>query len=221
VREARAAFDRRLCTGASLNERLVGTWGTASAFSFYPTKNLGALGDAGAVATNDDFLANRLRRLRTYGWKERHVSEEPGMNSRLDSVQAAILRIKLGFLEAENARRIAIAGQYNRFLSDLAQDLILPATLPGYRHVFHQYVIRCESRDALREHLRESGVETGVLYPIPIHQQPAYAGRVVVASELPVTEKAARTLLCLPVHPWLQDVEVEQISEAIRKFFTR
>jgi dTDP-4-amino-4,6-dideoxygalactose transaminase len=205
--------------GASINGRQVGAWGDAAAFSFYPTKNLGALGDGGAVVTNDGALAARLRELRSYGWKERYVSARPGMNTRLDSLQAAVLRVKLRHLKAENARRREFAERYNKSFGDLA--LTLPARLPDYRHVFHQYVIRSSSRDALREHLRKEGVGTGVLYPVPIHQQPGYRGRIETASELPVTERAARELLCLPVHPWLQDEEVQEIACAVRSFFSR
>jgi dTDP-4-amino-4,6-dideoxygalactose transaminase len=205
--------------GASVDGRLVGTWGCAAAFSFYPTKNLGALGDGGAVATNNEALADRLRQLRTYGWKKRHVSEEPGMNSRLDSVQAAVLRVKLAYLEAENARRAAIADIYTRSFDDL--DLILPAAIPGHRHAFHQYVVRSASRDALAEHLCKAGVETTVLYPVPIHQQPAYRGRIGMASELSITQTAAQRLLCLPIHPWLPEPEVEQVTNAVRDFFSR
>jgi dTDP-4-amino-4,6-dideoxygalactose transaminase len=205
--------------GASINGRQVGAWGDAAAFSFYPTKNLGALGDGGAVVTNDGALAARLRELRIYGWKERYVSARPGMNTRLDSLQAAVLRVKLRHLEAENARRREFADRYDKSLGDL--PLTLPARWPNYRHVFHQYVIRSSSRDALREHLREEGVGTAVLYPIPIHRQPAYRGRIETASDLPVTECAARELLCLPVHPWLRDEDVEEIVAAVRSFFSR
>jgi dTDP-3-amino-3,4,6-trideoxy-alpha-D-glucose transaminase len=197
----------------------VGTWGDAAAFSFYPTKNLGGLGAGGAVVTSDGALALRLRELRIYGWKERYVSEQPGMNTRLDSVQAAILRVKLRHLEVENVRRVEIAECYRKAFGDL--DLTLPAPLPIFRHVFHQYVIRTPVRDALREHLRREGVDSGVLYPIPIHQQPGYLGRIETASDLPVTECAARELLCLPVHPWLRDEEVERIAATVRGFFGR
>jgi dTDP-4-amino-4,6-dideoxygalactose transaminase len=205
--------------GASIDGRQLGAWGEAAAFSFYPTKNLGALGDGGAVVTNDEALAARLRELRTYGWKERHVSARPGMNTRLDSLQAAVLRVKLRHLEAENARRRELADRYDRSLGDL--PLNLPARLPEYRHVFHQYVIRSSSRDDLREHLRKEGVGTSVLYPIPIHLQPGYRGRIATASELPVTERAVRELLCLPVHPWLRDEEVDEIACIVRSFFSR
>ncbi len=205
--------------GAMINRQPVGTWGTASTFSFYPTKNLGALGDGGAVVTKDSALANRLQELREYGWRNRYVSEHPGMNSRLDSIQAAILRVKLRHLEEENSRRLEIALRYELALRDL--DLILPATLPGFQHVFHQYVVRTRSREALKQHLHNLGIGCGVLYPVPIHEQPAYRGRVEVVSQLTVTERAAETLLCLPVHPWLSDEQVEEVVGGVRSFFHR
>ena len=141
------------------------------------------------------------------------------MNTRLDTIQAAILRVKLRYLEAENARRRVIAECYDKGLSDL--DLMLPENLTSCGHVYHQYVIRTSSRDDLREYLQERGIGTGVLYPIPIHLQPAYRGRIKAASKLSVTERAARELLCLPVHPWLADDEVEEIVSAVRCFFRR
>jgi dTDP-4-amino-4,6-dideoxygalactose transaminase len=205
--------------GATIEGRSVGTWGIASAFSFYPTKNLGGIGDGGAIATNDKSLAERLRKLRTYGWTERYVSEEPGTNTRLDSIQAAILRVKLGYLENENARRAQTASRYTAAFADL--NLALPPRTPECKPVFHQYVVRTELRDELREHLRQHEVETGVLYPVPIHQQPAYRNRIKMAMRLSVTERAAGELLCLPVHPWLHDDEVEKIIGSVRSFFKR
>ena len=205
--------------GATNDNQPVGTRGIAGAFSFYPTKNLGALGDGGAIITNDRVLANRLRELRIYGWKERYISQEPGMNTRLDSIQAAILRVKLRYLQTENARRIQIADRYTTVLADC--DLKLPRPLSRGQPVFHQYVVRTELRDALCEHLREQGIDAAVLYPIPIHQQPAYRGRIKTASALPITERAARELLCLPVHPWLNDADVDRIVAAVRSFFNR
>ncbi len=205
--------------GATIIGQPVGTWGAASTFSFYPTKNLGALGDAGAVVTKDSILANRLRELREYGWKDRYISEHPGMNSRLDSLQAAILRVKLRHLEEENSRRLEIARRFEQAFGDL--DLMLPATLPGFQHVFHQYVVRTGSREALKQHLHSLGIGCGVLYPVPIHEQPAYRGRVEIASKLKITEQAAETLLCLPVHPWLSDEQVEEVVGGVRSFFRR
>lgn len=203
--------------GAAIDGRKVGAFGEASAFSFYPTKNLGALGDGGAVATSNDSLGQRLRELRAYGWRERYISESPGMNSRLDEIQAAILRVKLPKLDAENDRRVAIAQRYHHSLGDL--PLRLPLSKARSRHVYHQFVIRLPRRDQLREFLRARGIETAVLYPVPIHQQPAYRDRIAVAGSLEVTERAARELLCLPIHPWLSDDQVAQVIESIRAFF--
>jgi len=203
--------------GAKINDRDVGTWGDASAFSFYPTKNLGALGDGGAVVTNNAELGTRLRELRVYGWRERYVSEGAGMNTRLDELQAAILRVKLRHLDSENARRTEIAGHYHHSLGHL--PLRLPQPASSDRHVYHQYVIRLERRDELRESLWQKNIESAVLYPVPIHRQPAYRDRIAVSGPLRVTEEAARELLCLPIHPWLSDADVAQITDATRAWF--
>ena len=203
--------------GAKIDHRKVGTFGDAAAFSFYPTKNLGALGDGGAVTTSDDALGHRLRSLRTYGWKERYISEEPGLNTRLDELQAAILRIKLRALEIENARRGGIARQYYHSLGDL--PLRLPAPASNQTHVYHQFVVRLQSRDALREHLRQHEIDSAILYPLPIHQQPAYRGHIAISGSLAVTEGAARQLLCLPIHPWLSESEIARVTDSIHAFF--
>jgi dTDP-4-amino-4,6-dideoxygalactose transaminase len=192
--------------GATIQQRQVGTWGDAAAFSFYPTKNLAAFGDGGAVVTNDPQLATRLRELRMYGWRERYISESAGMNTRLDELQAAILRVQLRHLPHDNNRRREIAARYSHSLGKPA---------PPAGHVYHQYVIRSSRRDELRHHLRERGIETAILYPQPIHQQPAYRGRIATAGELPVTERAARELLCLPIHPWLSDSDADRVAAAI------
>ncbi|MEO5720098.1 MAG: DegT/DnrJ/EryC1/StrS family aminotransferase [Chthoniobacterales bacterium] len=205
--------------GAAIDGRKVGSWGAAAAFSFYPTKNLGALGDGGAVTTDHPAFAQRIRILRTYGWGKRYISETRGLNSRLDDLQAAILRIKLRHLEADNARRRAIAQQYDEALRDL--PLQLPRPSSGTDHVYHQYVIRLPERDALREHLRAQEIGTSVLYPVPIHLQPAYRGKIATASEMPITEEAARTLLCLPIHPGLEDHDVARINAAIIDWLNR
>ena len=203
--------------GARLGGRAVGTWGDAAAFSFYPTKNLGALGDGGAVVTNDAELAERLRALRVYGWKERYISDSVGMNTRLDDLQGAILRVKLRHLNAANDRRRAIAGQYHDSLAEL--PIVLPPRDENVEHVYHQFVIRLAERDRLREHLQANDIDTAVLYPLPIHEQPAYRGRIAVAGELSVTERAARELLCLPIHPTLDDSCIERVTLAVRHFF--
>ncbi len=205
--------------GAAIDGRKVGSWGAAAAFSFYPTKNLGALGDGGAVVTNQPALAERVRLLRTYGWRERYLSEIPGLNSRLDELQAAILRVKLRHLENENARRRAIAQRYDNALRD--SPLCLPHATAGSHHVYHQYVIRLPERDALRAHLHAQEIATAILYPVPIHLQPAYRGKIATAGDLSITEEAARTLLCLPVHPGLDDADVTRTVAAILDWLNR
>jgi dTDP-4-amino-4,6-dideoxygalactose transaminase len=195
----------------------VGVLGDAAAFSFYPTKNLGALGDGGAVVTNDAEIAERVLLLREYGWRERYVSDVAGFNSRLDELQAAILRVKLKYLDEENARRRDIARIYDDRLAPAS--LRLPERQSGVESVYHQYVPRCDQRDALREHLRERGVGTLVHYPVPIHLQPAYRDRVQVhRGALPVTEQAARQVLSLPMHAQLSDAQVEHVCEAIAEW---
>ena len=203
--------------GAMIADRKIGTWGDVAAFSFYPTKNLGALGDGGAVATNDPGLAAKLRELRVYGWKQRYISEQSGMNTRLDELQAAILRVKLPHLDTDNKRRRTIAQQYRVSLGDL--PIVLPAPAEDVHHVYHQFVIRLADREGLRAHLQGEKIDTAVLYPLPIHQQPAYRDKIAIAGPLPVTETAAAELLCLPVHPGVTDEDVARVTAAIRAWF--
>lgn len=203
------------CHGATLDGRVLGSLGDAACFSFYPTKNLGALGDGGLVATKDAAVAERIRALREYGWRQRYVSDVPGLNSRLDEIQAAILSARLPHLAAENARRREIAAAYDRGLA--AIGLALPGTRPGAVHVRHQYVVRHPERDAFRASLKAAGIGSNVHYPVPVHLQPAYAGRVALApGRLPVTEEAAREVLSLPMYPQLDDTQVERAIAAVR-----
>jgi len=195
--------------GAVFGGKRVGSFGAAAAFSFYPTKNLGALGDGGAIVTDSDEIAGRARLSRMYGWRERYISETHGGNSRLDELQAAVLRVKLRHLDSDNARRIRIAETYNAAFADL--DLTLPPT----GGVYHQYTIRHPRRDLLRSRLAERGVSAAVLYPVPIHLQPAYADDPPLS--LPVTEAFCRDLLCLPMYPELTDGEVNAVCEAVRE----
>src|SRR5262249_43226286 len=171
------------------------------AFSFYPTKNLGALGDGGAIVTNNRELAERARCLREYGWKERYISQLPGVNSRLDELQAAVLRVKLRHLTADNQRRRALAKIYDERLG--STGLTVPAVRPDNEHCYHQYVIRSRHRDALREHLRRSDIATAIHYPQPVHLQPAYRGRITAVGSLAVTEQVCREILSLPIYPQL------------------
>ena len=199
--------------GAAIQGRRVGTWGAAAAFSFYPTKNLGAVGDGGAVVSNDARVADQVRLLRQYGWRERYVSDQPGKNSRLDELQAAILRVKLVHLDADNRKRQALAEQYRRGLA--GTKLALPAIAPGCEPVWHQFVVRTPDRDALRAHLAAADIQTAVLYPVPIHHQPAYRDDRL---HLPVTELACRELLCLPLHPGLEMADVEAVCARIAEW---
>lgn len=200
--------------GAKVEGKRIGAWGDIAAFSFYPTKNLGALGDGGAVVTNDSRLAEKVRTLREYGWRERYVSSMAGVNSRLDEIQAALLRVKLHYLDQENGRRRAIARSYDTKLS--ASSLILPRSREGAHHVYHQYVIPTKRRDDLKAFLQNHSVGTLIHYPVPVHLQPAYRGRIPVSKEgLQHTEKIAREILSLPMYPHLKEEKVERVSELI------
>jgi len=204
--------------GARLAGVKVGLWGQVSAFSFYPTKNLGALGDAGAVITNDSRIAKRVLLLRQYGWQQRLTSDIAGINSRLDELQAAILKVKIKYLEEENSRRRQIAHLYNSLLSGL--PVIVPKIRGRAEHVFHQYVIRTPLRDKLRNYLKRQGVLTSVHYPLPVHLQPAYKDRLqIAAGGLPNTEKACDEILSLPIYPELRDKEIEFVCQGIARFF--
>ena len=200
--------------GAALDGRKAGTWGDVAAFSFYPTKNLGALGDGGAVLTNASALAERIRLLREYGWRERYVSDMPGMNSRLDEVQAAVLRVKLRHLEQENSRRRELASTYHRLLC--ATSLRLPHEANRAKHIYHLYVVRSKHREQLRDSLREDGIGTAIHYPVPVHLQPAYRSRIAIgAGGLHETEQACREILSLPMYPELTDEQVRSVAERI------
>ncbi len=204
--------------GAAIGGRKVSAFGDIAAFSFYPTKNLGALGDGGAVVTDSAELAEGVRLLREYGWKERYVSAIAGLNSRLDELQAAILRVKLRHLDQENARRQELARSYDALLANADHEVRVPTVRPGMTHVYHQYVVRSPRRDALRTHLRERGIGTLIHYPVPVHQQPAYKGRMSAGEGLPHTEAAAREILSLPMYPELGAAQIRDVARAIRAF---
>jgi len=197
--------------GAEYHGRRAGMLGDAAAFSFYPTKNLGALGDAGAVVTDDAEIADRVRLLREYGERERYDSVIRGRNSRLDTLQAAVLTAKLPRLERWNERRREIARRYDEVLGGAVR---LPVEAPGRLHVYHLYVVRSPGRDELRERLVSRGVETLVHYPRPLHAHPAYAG-LARGAELGVSERAAAEVVSLPLYPQLTDAEVEQVVAAV------
>jgi len=202
--------------GATLAGRMTGAWGDIAAFSFYPTKNLGALGDGGMVMTDDPALADRVRLFQQYGWRERYISDTPGGNSRLDELQAAVLRVKLRYLNAENERRQNLAQTYNTQLAETA--LSLPEVRLGATHVYHQYVIRLSHREALRTSLRQEAIGTLIHYPAPVHLQPAYHNRVPLVAPLPRTEEIVRQVLSLPMFPQLRDEQVQRVGERIVHF---
>jgi len=202
--------------GALYRDRRTGAWGDMACYSFYPTKNLGAIGDGGFVATDDPQLAENARLLREYGWRERYVSDMAGWNTRLDELQAAILRVKLRTLDADNARRRHLAALYDELLT--GSSVTLPAAMPYGQHVYHLYVVRSERRDELQAFLKERGVGSLVHYPVPVHLQPAYRGRLGDIGSLPETERAARDVLSLPLYPELAETQVHQVAEAICAF---
>jgi aminotransferase EvaB len=200
--------------GATVAGRKAGTWGRLAAFSFYPTKNLGALGDGGAVCGNDAALLDQVRLLRQYGWRKRYVSEMPGRNSRLDELQAAILGVQLTRLDAANARRAELARRYLAGLKGL--PLVLPITAEGRGHCWHQFVVRTSRREELRVHLEKRGILCGVLYPVPVHRQPAYHDASLSFSH---TEQACAEVLSLPLHPGLSDDDADRVIREVAAFF--
>ncbi len=202
--------------GAHYRGRPVGGLTTATAWSFYPGKNLGALGDGGAVTTSDPEVARRLRSLRNYGSTRKYVHDEVGWNSRLDEVQAALLRVKLRHLAGHTARRVEVAARYAEGLAGLG--LVLPATAAAASPVWHLYVVRTPHREALREHLARHGVETGVHYPVPPHRQAAFAGTPLAAASLPAADTLAREVLSLPMGPHLTAHQQDRVVEAVRGF---
>ena len=204
--------------GAKSNGKVAGSFGTIGCFSFYPTKNLGAFGDGGALVTADDYLAAKIRQLRQYGWKAKyHVELQGGRNSRLDEMQAAILREKLPFLDSWNAERREIASRYNAAFSNL--PIVCPCSL-GEDYVAHLYVMRVNTRDAFRKFVGAFGVATDVHYPVPDHLQSAYPPRQGTGV-LPVTERVCREVVTLPCYPGLDSASIERVIQAVDLYFTR
>lgn len=200
--------------GALQNNESPGTQSDVATYSFYPTKNLGALGDAGAITTQNADLAERLRSLREYGWHERYISDEAGVNSRMDSLQAAVLSVKLNALSRSNERRRVLAARYDEALSGV---LSVPKIAAGNHHVYHLYVARHPDRDRFLEYLRSEGVPAAIHYPQAVHTQPAMAENGQTVS-LEQTEAAVREIISLPLHPYLSDEAQDEIIELIRAF---
>ena len=202
--------------GARLNGQLIGTFGTIGCFSFYPTKPLGALGDSGAVVTNDPILADKLRKLRNYGSGVKYVNELEGVNSRLDEVQAALLQVGLKHLEEGNAYRNRIA---KRYLNEIHNPLIaLPRIRGNANHVFHIFAVLCAQRDALQQHLLDCGVKTQIHYPIPPHLQQCYARLGHRQGEFPISERYANEELSLPIYVGMPEEDVDPVIDAVNSF---
>jgi dTDP-4-amino-4,6-dideoxygalactose transaminase len=201
--------------GARYHGRRVGALSCAAGWSFYPGKNLGAFGDGGAITTNDDVLANTLRKLRNYGSQLKYVSEMQGFNSRMDEIQAAILRIKLRRLEEWNRRRASIAARYLSQLGDM--PMVLPSVRAGFESCWHLFVMRIQERQVHREALRGQGIETLIHYPIPPHLQQAYRGLGLLAGSLPITEKIHEEALSLPIGPHMSESEVDVVVNGVRE----
>jgi dTDP-4-amino-4,6-dideoxygalactose transaminase len=199
--------------GSAYAGRKVGSLGDAGCFSFYPTKNLGAYGDAGMVVTDSDEVARRVRMLRNYGEDAKDRNRLRGFNSRLDELQAAILRAKLKHLEAWVAARRGLARLYGEWLAQT--PLVLPTEVPPAKHSYHLYVVRSADRDRLRRHLRENGVSTGIHYPMPVHHQEAYRDLGYSTGDFPHAEEAAREVLSLPLYPELAEEEVRYVCSVI------
>jgi dTDP-4-amino-4,6-dideoxygalactose transaminase len=214
--EVRVIEDCAQAHGAKYKGRRVGSYGDMACFSFYPTKNLGALGDGGMVVTSNQELAERAFLLRQYGWADRYVSSITGWNSRLDELQAAILRVKLPHLDSDNASRKRLANTYDETLSALG--LTLPRERPSTEHVYHLYVIRSSERDELQSFLKSRGVGALIHYPVPVHLQPAYQSRLSGSDKLPETERAAREVLSLPIYPELDDSQLQKVIGDVQAF---
>jgi dTDP-4-amino-4,6-dideoxygalactose transaminase len=202
--------------GAEYKGRRAGSMGHVAIFSFYPGKNLGAYGDAGAVVTDNGEIAEKVRLLRNHGRRKKYEHLLQGFNYRIDTLQAAILRAKLTHLEEWNEARRRRAATYRDLLGDL--DLVLPYEPEHVRAVYHLFVVRLQERDALREHLKDRGVSTGIHYPIPLHLQPAYRHLGYKEGDFPITEECARQVLSLPMYPELSREQMEEVARAIKEF---
>ncbi len=212
--------DNAQAHGAAYAQQLAGSFGHINATSFYPGKNLGAYGDAGAITTNDQELADKVRLLRNYGSRKKYYNEVIGYNKRLDEMQAAFLSVKLNYLEQLTRQRQQVAGWYNQYLQDV-EEIIIPQIANQATHVYHLYVIRTKQRDALQEYLREKGIETLVHYPIPPYLQQAYAHLGYRRGDFPITEMLADTSLSLPIYPGLEEEAVKYIATQTRAFFSK
>lgn len=214
--DLRVVEDACQAHGARYKGRRAGSLGDAAAFSFYPAKNLGAYGDGGAVTTSDETIAEKVRLLRNLGMRVKYHHELKGFNHRLDTLQAAVLKTKLPYLDGWNAGRRASAADYDELLANL--PVVAPPVDPKYEHVYHLYVVRVQNRDALQTYLKEAGIASGLHYPIPIHLQPAFADLGYQAGDFPITEQYAKEILSLPMYPELTRDGVEAVVTSIESY---
>lgn len=214
--------DAAQAIGADEASGRAGAMGAIGCFSFYPSKNLGAAGDAGMITTNDDVLAEKLRILRVHGGEQRYYHRVIGLNSRLDALQAAILRVKLPHLDSWSDGRAERAARYEQLFTDagLKEQVATPFVRQGARHIYHQYVIRTPERDALFQHLKELGVGTDIYYPVPLHMQECFSYLGYVEGDFPEAERAARETLALPVYPELSAEQQQYVVDVMRRFYS-
>jgi dTDP-4-amino-4,6-dideoxygalactose transaminase len=216
--DLRVIEDCAQAIGAEDSGRRVGSLGDVACFSFYPTKNLGAYGDGGMVTTHNADIAERIDVLRRQGGKTRYYHEKLGFNSRLDEIQAALLRVKLRYLDDWQARRRQVAARYDELLGEV-DGVRVPCVRPDVTHVYHQYTIRLLRRDALQEHLKECGIGSMIYYPLPLHRQGLYRDLGYREDSLPISEQAGREVLSLPMYPELTEEQIQQVVGAIREVF--
>ena len=210
--------DNAQSQGASYNGKLTGSWGNANGTSFYPGKNLGAIGDAGAVTTNDANIATQLKSLRNYGSAKKYYNEVIGHNMRLDELQAALLSVKLQHLPNWTLQRQEIANWYNEALKGI-EEIILPKVHINATHVYHLYIIRTTKRDELQQYLTQQGIGTMIHYPVPPHLQEAYSFLNHKKGDFPIAEELANTMLSLPLYPGMTQAQVQQVASAVKQFF--
>jgi dTDP-4-amino-4,6-dideoxygalactose transaminase len=203
--------------GATYHNRRVGSIGDLGCFSFYPTKNLGALGDGGSIVTSSSPLAGQLRKLRQYGWDKNRVSQITGYNSRLDEIQAAVLRVKLKYLDRDNAKRVTLAKTYEKELNHLPLEIV--SIRQKCSHVYHLYVLGVERRNDLVAHLKSNDIVAGIHYPVPTHLMPAYVQRTRPSLCLPNAERIAKKVISLPIYPELAESDQDRVINTLKNFF--